>query len=239
MSVSGENAVADGSGEMFDRIARRYDRMNRLLSMGMDRSWRRKLIDALGEVGEGEVLDVATGTADIALAIARRYTRARVVGLDPSAGMLEVGRKKVSEAGLQERVALVEGDAQAMSFDDDRFAASCIAFGIRNVPDRLQGLREMARVTKPGGRVVVLELGEPSGGPCAAVARFHVHHVVPRLGAWLSGEGEYRYLQQSIAAFPSAEDFAETMVEAGLTRCHTERFIFGAAHLYVATSTPV
>jgi demethylmenaquinone methyltransferase/2-methoxy-6-polyprenyl-1,4-benzoquinol methylase len=239
MSVSGENAVADGSGEMFDRIARRYDRMNRLLSMGMDRSWRRKLIDALGEVGEGEVLDVATGTADIALAIARRYTRARVVGLDPSAGMLEVGRKKVSEAGLQERVALVEGDAQAMSFDDDRFAASCIAFGIRNVPDRLQGLREMARVTKPGGRVVVLELGEPSGGPCAAVARFHVHHVVPRLGAWLSGEREYRYLQQSIADFPSAEDFAETMVEAGLTRCHTERFIFGAAHLYVATSTPV
>lgn len=229
-------AEADGSGLMFDRIAQRYDRMNRLLSMGMDRGWRRLLIDSLGDVGDGEVLDVATGTADVALAIARRYADARVVGLDPSAGMLEVGREKVAAAKLGDRIELVEGDAQAMDFSDDRFSASCIAFGIRNVPDRVQGLREMARVTKPGGKVVVLELGEPHGGPWASAARFHVHHVVPRLGSWLSGEREYRYLQESIASFPPSEQFAEIMGDAGLEIVHIERFIFGVAHLYVATS---
>jgi len=227
---------ADGSGLMFDRIARRYDRMNRLISMGMDRGWRRQLIESLGPVGSGEVLDVATGTADVALSVARHFSEARVIGLDPSAGMLEVGREKLSALGLDSRVQLVEGDAQAMDFEDDRFEASCIAFGIRNVPDREQGLREMARVTKPGGRVVVLELGEPSGGILAPAARFHVHHVVPRLGAWLSGQKEYRYLQKSIAAFPAPEEFSALMERAGLEMCHVERFISGVAHLYVATS---
>lgn len=225
---------ADGSGGMFDRIAPRYDLLNRLMSFGIDRRWRRRLLDAMPT--RGPLLDVATGTADVALALARRSPEVDVIGLDPSAGMLAVGREKIARARLDHRVALVEADAQRMPFDPDRFAGSCIAFGIRNVPDRLQGLREMARVTRPGGPVVVLELSEPRGGPMAALARLHVHHVVPRLGAWLSGDREYRYLQASIAAFPPAEEFAALMETAGLRDVVAHRLTFGTAHLYIGTA---
>ncbi len=225
-----------GGPAMFDRIATRYDRMNRLMSLGLDRSWRRRLVKAMGPLGVGDrALDVATGTADVALAVARAYPEAEVVGLDPSGGMLEVGEAKIQacDPDLASRVALVRGDAQALPFPDDCFAASCIAFGIRNVPDRALALSEMARVTRPGGPVVVLELSEPTGTPLAALARLHVHHVVPRLGAWLSGETEYRYLQESIAAFPPAERFAELMAAAGLEVVVVQPQTMRTAHLYV------
>lgn len=226
---------ADGSGAMFDQIAHRYDLLNKLISFGMDARWRRALVSALdvGAIEQPRVLDVATGTADIALAIADTHRDAQVVGLDPSVGMLDVGRDKIAGRELSDRVRLVEGDAQAMPFDDDAFHATCIAFGIRNVPDRLRGLKEMARVTRTGHRVVVLELGEPDRGPLAPFARFHVHHVIPRLGAWLSGADEYAYLQKSIAAFPPPEQFMELMREAGLRIEAHRPFVFGGANLYV------
>ena len=223
---------ADGSGAMFDQIAQRYDLLNRILSMGMDRGWRRALVAALVP-GDGAVLDVATGTADVALAIAKRYPQATVVGLDPSTGMLDVGQKKIDSIGLEDRVRLIEGDAQAMPFEDDQFAASCIAFGIRNVPDRDRGLSEMVRCTRSGGAVVVLELGEPRQGFLAPFARFHVHHIVPRLGALLSGAKEYRYLQKSVAAFPPADEFAQKMECAGCSRVEVIPFLAGSAHLYI------
>ncbi len=226
-------AEREGGGAMFDRIARRYDRMNRILSFGMDRSWRRRLVAAL-EVEEGEVLDLATGTADVALEIARRLPESRVVGLDPSAGMLAVGRRKVAEAGLEDRIVLVEGDAQSLPFEGSRFAAASMAFGIRNVPERRRALAEMARVVRPGGRVVILELSEPRGTLLAPFARFHVHHVVPRLGAWLSRAPEYRYLQRSIQAFPPPEAFAKLMAEAGLAEVSAEAMLARVAHLYTA-----
>lgn len=223
--------LVDGSGSMFDRIARRYDLLNRLLSFGVDRGWRRKLVGAMPEVGP--LLDVATGTADVALALATAHEETSVVGLDPSAGMLAVGREKVAKAGLAARIELVEGDAQKMPFGDDHFAGACIAFGIRNVADREAGLREMVRVTRPGGPVVVLELSEPRGGPMAALARFHVHHIVPRLGALLSGDREYRYLQASIAAFPPPDAFVALMGRVGLRQVVAHRLTFGTAHLYI------
>lgn len=225
-------AVADGSGKMFDQIAQRYDLLNRILSMGMDRGWRRDLVDALN-AEEGEILDVATGTADVALSIAKRYDRAHVVGLDPSTGMLAVGHDKVNAADLAQRIELIEGDAQAMPFKDDQFAASCIAFGIRNVPNRRLGLSEMVRCTQPGGAIVVLELGEPRRGVLAPFARFHVHHIVPRLGALLSGSKEYRYLQESVAAFPPSDEFAMMMHEAGCSSVEVKPFLAGVAHLYI------
>lgn len=223
---------ANGSGAMFDRIAHRYDLLNRVMSLGIDRRWRRRLLRALPT--DGRLLDVATGTADVALALAARSPDADVTGLDPSANMLAVGREKAIRAQLAERVHLIEGDAQAMPFPDDHFAGACIAFGIRNVPDRVQGLREMARVTAPGGVVAVLELSEPRGGPLAALARVHVHHVIPRLGAWLSGDREYRYLQKSIQAFPPADAFCALMRDAGLHDPVAHRLTFGTAHLYLA-----
>lgn len=217
---------------MFDRIARRYDLLNSLMSFGMDRLWRRRLVAALNVSGKAHVLDVATGTADVALSICKRNPGAEVVGLDPSAEMLGVAQNKAQRAGLGLRLTLVVGDAQALPFQTGQFGAACISFGIRNVPNRLQGLREMVRVVKPGGRVAVLELAEPRDGLLAAAARFHVHQVVPRLGAWLSGAPEYAYLQRSIAAFPPAPEFAALMEEAGLRSVRLRAMSFGSVYLY-------
>ena len=224
---------ADGSGAMFDRIARRYDLLNRLMSFGIDKIWRRKLLAALPN--HGQILDVATGTADVAIAIAQQDNEISVTGLDPSVGMLEVGIEKVHGHGLNKRVTLEVGDAQKMPYGDNSFSGSCISFGIRNVPNRLLGLKEMVRVTAPGGQVVVLELSEPKGGIMAAFARLHVHYIVPFLGALISGDKEYRYLQTSIQAFPPAAQFAKLMEEAGLEHVTAQRLTFGTAHLYVGS----
>ena len=228
---------ADGSGQMFDRIASRYDLLNRIISFGIDRRWRAQLLNELGKgKTSGTFLDVATGTADVALAIAGKWNASKVIGLDPSVGMLEVGRMKVNKRLLDGRVELVEGDAQAMAFDDNTFSGACISFGIRNVPDRLKGLKEMSRVVEPGGKVVILELSEPPGGLMGFFAKLHVHHFVPWLGALLSGSSEYRYLQASISAFPPPQAFEQMMREAGLKDISSKRLTFGTAHLYVGTA---
>lgn len=240
-----------GSGEMFDRIAARYDLVNRVLSFGLDIRWRRRVVRALGLetrrrfaakgsrgawFGERpRVLDVATGTGDLAIEIARACPGATVIGLDPSAGMLGVARKKLEKRGLLDRVQLVVGDAQALPQKNCEIDAATIAFGIRNVPDRGKALRELARVVRPGGRIAVLELGEPRRGFFAAAARLHTHHVVPMLGGWLSGSREYRYLQASVAAFPPAEQFAELMRASGLDVLEIVPLTFGVCTLYLAT----
>lgn len=223
----------DGSGAMFDGIAHRYDLVNRVISLGIDQSWRRKTVSALELRPGAAVLDLATGTGDLAIMVARTHPDVRVTGVDPSEKMLEVGRKKLTETGLSERIELLVGDAQALNFADRSFDGLCIAFGIRNVPDRLQALREMARVTKALGRVAILELSEPRGGVLGPLARFHVHSVVPAVGALLSGAKEYRYLQRSIAAFPPPETFEALMVEAGLRIVASTPLTFGVCHLYV------
>jgi len=227
-------AVHPGSGEMFDQIAGRYDLLNRLMSMGIDQSWRRKTVDALDLPANARVLDLATGTGDLALMIARLHSDADVIGSDPSSRMLEVGVEKVARSGVSDRVQLELGDAQALPYENDSFDGCCIAFGIRNVPDRNAALAEMARVTKPGGRVAVLELGEPSVGWLSPIARFHVRKIIPRLGGMLSGSREYKYLQQSIAAFPAADAFAEQMRAAGLDVIDVKPLTFGACNLFIA-----
>ena len=224
-----------GSGAMFDKIAHRYDFVNRVLSFGIDKSWRRRTVKRL-QLGEHpRVLDVATGTGDLAIDIARMVPGAQVFGLDPSPNMLAIAAQKLAKRGLTDRVTLVEGDAQALPYADCEMDAATIAFGIRNVPDRSRGLRELARVVRPGGRVCVLELGEPRRGLLGKAARFHTRHVVPRLGALLSGAREYKYLQSSIAAFPPAEEFAQQMQAAGLHVIEVTPLTFGACTLYVAT----
>jgi demethylmenaquinone methyltransferase/2-methoxy-6-polyprenyl-1,4-benzoquinol methylase len=223
----------EGSGAMFDGIAHRYDLVNRVISLGIDQSWRKKTVASLELRAGARVLDLATGTGDLAIMVARAHPDVTVVGVDPSSKMLEVGQKKLVEGGLTERIELQVGDAQALQFPDRTFDGLCIAFGIRNVPDRLQGLREMARVTKAGGRVAILELSEPRGGVLGPLARFHVHSVVPAVGALLSGAKEYQYLQKSIAAFPPARQFEALMAEAGLRIVASTALTFGVCHLYV------
>lgn len=221
---------------MFDRIAQRYDRLNRVLSLGLDQGWRRAAVRALGLVPGEQALDVASGTADLALAMAA-VPGVRVVGIDPSPAMLALGARKVASRGLAGRITFAMGSVEALPFADASFAASAIAFGIRNVADRGRGLREMARVTRPGGRVAVLELAEPRDGLLGGPARFYVRSVVPIVGGWLSGAREYRYLQESIAAFPPAAEFAVLMAGAGLVVREVVALGFGACTLYVAEAT--
>jgi demethylmenaquinone methyltransferase/2-methoxy-6-polyprenyl-1,4-benzoquinol methylase len=224
-----------GSGEMFDRIAQRYDTVNRVLSLGLDQRWRRRLVRGAWFGEKPRVLDVATGTGDLAIEIARSCPGASVIGLDPSPGMLAIAEKKLQKRGLASRVTLTVGDAQQLPFENCEIDAATIAFGIRNVPDRGQGLRELARVVRPGGRIAVLELGEPRRGMMGAAARLHSHHLVPRIGGWLSGSREYRYLQQSVAAFPPPEKFAELMRASGLDVLDVIPLTFGVCNLYIAT----
>jgi demethylmenaquinone methyltransferase/2-methoxy-6-polyprenyl-1,4-benzoquinol methylase len=166
--------------------------------------------------------------------VARTEPGASVVGVDSSPRMLAVGRDKLARAGLSERVELRPGRAEALPFDADSFDALCIAFGIRNVADRHQALVEMCRVGRPGARVAVLELSEPERGVLAPLARFHVHTLVPWLGALLSGAREYRYLQRSIATFPPPDRFVEMMGSAGLSVLGKSALTFGVCHLYLA-----
>ena len=215
--------TTDGSGAMFDRIARRYDLLNRVLSLGMDQRWRRRAVRALAPRDGGQYLDVATGTGDILLAILAQAPGATVVGLDPSPGMLERAAAKVGPG-----VKLVPGDASALPFADASFDGVSIAFGIRNVPDRPGAVGEMALLLRPGGRLEVLELNEPRN----PLARLHVHHVVPWIGSLVSGAREYRYLQRSIAAFPPPGAFAALLEVAGL-RVAVTPLTMGVATLFV------
>ncbi len=221
-----------GDGAFFDAIAHRYDLLNRILSMGLDRRWRKKAVEALA-LSEGDhVLDLATGTGDLAIEIAETHPGVTVCGIDPSENMLAIGKEKVAEKELSQRVDMQIGDGQALDIEDDTFDGTTIAFGIRNFPDRLQGLREMERVTKSGRTVAILELSEPQEGIMSAGARFYVHQCVPRIGSLVSGAKEYRYLEESIAAFPSAETFAAMMEEVGLVDVEATPLTFGVVNLY-------
>ena len=233
--MNAAEASRAGSGAMFDAIAERYDLLNRVLSLGTDQGWRRKTVDAL-EVAPGAlVLDLATGTGDMAFEILARHPNARVLGIDPSREMLRVADRKAIAAGLRGRIELLVGDAEELPLRDASVDAVCMAFGIRNVVDRPRALREIARVTRPNGKVAILELSEPQRGVLAGLARFHIRQVVPRVGALLSGSREYRYLQASIAAFPPPNEFAETMRSQGLDVTRVEPLTFGVSCLYVAT----
>lgn len=219
---------------MFDRIARRYDLLNRLLSFGIDQRWRRETVRALELQPGARVLDHATGTADLALRIAGAAPQVEVVGRDPSAEMLALGEKKVAQAGFGSRVHLGVGDAQDLSeFGSSSFDAVTMAFGIRNIEDRPRALSELTRVTKPGGVVAILELSEPRQGLLGPLARFHLRTLVPLLGGALSGSREYIYLQRSVAHFPAPSTFSQMLSEAGLRDVRARQLTFGVCHLFV------
>ena len=219
--------------EMFSEIAHRYDLLNHLLSMNADRRWRHALVDAAGVGDGGRVLDVATGTGDVAIEFARRTQSDNIVGLDPSEGMLAVGREKMARAGLDGRVRLIDGDALALPFESGVFDAVSIAFGLRNLPDFGGGIAEMARVLEPGGRLLILEFFPPRGGLFLKAYRFYLGTVLPVVGRVVSGSsGAYRYLARSIEEFISHDQIRAHMDDAGLSDVTARKLSGGIAYLY-------
>jgi demethylmenaquinone methyltransferase/2-methoxy-6-polyprenyl-1,4-benzoquinol methylase len=220
---------------MFSTIAHRYDLLNRVLSLGIDGYWRKFAVNQLPRVENARFLDVATGTCDVALEIIKRFPPdAKVVGVDFSEGMLELGKEKVRAAGLQDRIDVRFADVTALPFEDNSFDASTIAFGIRNVQDYKQGISEMSRVVKSGGRVVILEFTSIQSRFFRPLYVFYITKVLPFIGELISGKkGAYKYLPDSMLNFPAPEKFKEAMEETGLKDVTYHKLSFGITAVHV------
>jgi demethylmenaquinone methyltransferase/2-methoxy-6-polyprenyl-1,4-benzoquinol methylase len=221
---------------MFDGIARRYDTLNRVLSLGLDQRWRRRAVRALALTGRERVLDLCTGTADLALGLAQATPpAARVVGVDFAPAMLTRARHKVARAGLSARVALVRGDATAIPLDAGTVDAATIAFGIRNVVDPARACREIARVLRPGGRLVVLEFGRPRIPGISTLYRWYFRYLLPLVGRFVSRHREaYSYLPASVEAFPTGDAFVAVLHEAGFSDGRHVSLTAGIVYMYTA-----
>lgn len=217
---------------MFDAIAPRYDLLNRVLSAGIDQRWRRKAVEMLRPEGPRRILDVATGTADLAIE-ALRLDPEKVVGVDISEQMLDRGRAKVASRGATEQIVLRKGDSEKLPFSDGQFDAAMVAFGVRNFEDLRLGLSEIKRVLKPGGSLVVLEFSRPRTFPIKQIYNLYFLHILPRIGRAVSkDDGAYTYLPESVLAFPDGDDFLEEMRVAGFDNLRRQRLTFGIASLY-------
>jgi len=227
--VEGKKAQVEA---MFDAIAPRYDLLNRVLSFGIDRRWRRKAVAMLEAEQPQRILDVATGTADLALE-AIRLDPKKVVGVDISEEMLRRGREKIERLGLSDRIVLQRGDAEKLPFSDNQFHAAMVAFGVRNFQDLDKGLAEIRRVLRPGGVLVVLEFSKPRAFPIKQAYAFYSRFILPRVGRAVSkNDGAYRYLPDSVAAFPDGEAFLDRMRQAGYHDLTCQALTFGIASLY-------
>ncbi|HKK01049.1 MAG TPA: bifunctional demethylmenaquinone methyltransferase/2-methoxy-6-polyprenyl-1,4-benzoquinol methylase UbiE, partial [Desulfuromonadales bacterium] len=220
----------------FDAIAPRYDLLNRLLSLGIDRRWRTFAVSQLDIPPHGRVLDVATGTGDVALEIAARTPDSvQIVGEDFTQGMLVCGQEKIAQSPYRHRITLVNAPCEAMPHPSGVFDGVTIAFGIRNVVDRLAGLKEMCRVLKPGGRAVILEFSNPRSRVFKALYYFYFRRILPFVGGLFSQRSAYQYLPDSVLEFPDQETFKGMMAEAGFGELRHFDLTFGIATVYVGT----
>ncbi len=221
---------------MFSTIAHRYDLLNRVLSLGIDRYWRRFAVNQLPDIKNPEFLDVATGTCDVALEIVKKSPDAKVTGVDFSEGMIMIGKEKVRNAGLNDRIDIHFGDASKLLFDDSKFDGSIIAFGIRNVHEYEKGISEMGRVVKSGGKVVILEFTNVQNRLFKPVYRFYITKFLPFIGEIISGKkGAYKYLPDSMLSFPVPEKLKSIMEETGLQNVKYHKLTFGIVAVHVGT----
>lgn len=217
---------------LFDNIAYRYDLLNHLLSGGIDLYWRRAAIEKLIDLNPKRILDVATGTADFALA-AIRLRPQQVIGVDISEQMLDVGRKKIKQKNLGEIIQLQTGEAENLKFNTDEFDAAIVAFGARNFEDLDKGLSEMNRVLKTGGKIVVLEFSRPRVFPLRQLYFFYFKHILPFVGRLISKDKEaYQYLPDTVMKFPEGKDFLTRLHNAGFSSLEEVRLTFGIASIY-------
>jgi len=230
-----EGSKKEQVAAMFNAISPKYDALNRILSAGIDQSWRRKTLREIRATGALNVLDVATGTADLALALAKGIPGSKVVGVDISSGMLEVGRSKVRAKDLEGRVRLDLGDGEQLPYEESSFGAVTVAFGVRNFENLEQGLRDMRRVLEPGGTLAVLEFSQPTAWPLRSLYLFYFKNILPRIGRMVSKDASaYTYLPNSVQAFPYGEAFAAKLREAGFQSVRVRPLSFGIASLYLA-----
>ncbi len=220
--------------DIFTTSYSRYDFLNHLLSLRRDVGWRRFTVERMRFFSTRRLLDVATGTADLAIAAAQRYPDVEATGIDFAEPMLSMGRRKLRRLGLDGRIRLAAGDALSLGFPDSAFDVSAIAFGMRNIPDKLSALREMARVTVAGGQVMVLEMSFAPAPFFRGIYRLYLNRMLPLISAPFAPNGAaYSYLADSIMHFPSPEAFRDLMRQAGLTDIVYHSLSFGLAHLYI------
>ena len=218
---------------MFDDISGRYDFLNRFLSAGIDVRWRKKALRHLEEVRPSTILDVATGTADVAIMSIGILHPQKITGIDISDGMLEVGRKKIEKLGLTNTIELLNGDSEAINFNDNTFDAVTVAFGVRNFQHLEKGLSEIRRVLKPGGKLMVLEFSKPSLPLVKAIYTFYMKMVTPNMGKLFSKNRDaYKYLDESIKKFPEGKNFTNILDKLGYQKTYSKPLSLGICSIY-------
>lgn len=211
-----ERSKKEQVSEMFDNIAPKYDLLNRVLSLGIDTIWRKKMIAQLKDLQPKRILDVATGTADVALQTEKTLKPDHIRGVDISKEMLEIGREKIAKRGLSETITLDLGDSENLPYENDSFDAVTVAFGVRNFENLEKGMREMNRVLRPGGKLVVLEFSRPTIFPFKQLYNFYFKNILPTIGRLTSKDNRaYSYLYESVQAFPDGDDFLTVMQKTG------------------------
>lgn len=219
---------------MFDNIAPKYDLLNHTLSMSIDRLWRRRVVKVVRRAKPRRILDVATGTGDLAIAMARRIDGVQVLAVDLSEGMLDVARRKVEARGLDGRIVLDRADAEHLDIAAASVDVATVAFGVRNFGDLAAGLRELARTLKPGGKVVILEFSRPANPIFRALYEFYSCRILPRIGGLISRDRRaYEYLPASVGEFPGPAEFLKILEAAGFRNCKARSQSFGIAQIYV------
>ena len=229
---SAEGSKKQQVAEMFDNISKRYDFLNHLLSLGIDKGWRNKVVRMVKADNPKAVLDVATGTADLAIALSKAMPSVTVKGADISAGMLEIGKEKVTNGG-HSNVELILGDGENLPFEDQTFDAVTVAFGVRNFENLEKGLKDIYRVIKPGGQLVVLEFSQPEKAPFKQLYNFYFKNILPGIGKMVSKDARaYTYLPESVQAFPYGDAFLAKLAAAGFTKNNARTVTFGIASIY-------
>ena len=223
--------------DMFDRIAPKYDLLNKVLSVGVDRGWRKKMVAELKPSQPKTMLDIATGTADVAIACMKLQPD-HITGIDISALMLAEGQKKIEGLGIAQQITLQQADSESLPFADNSFDAITVAFGVRNFQNLDKGLSEMLRVLKPNGKVVILEFSQPEKFPIKQFYNFYSKYILPTIGQLVSKErAAYEYLPESVAAFPYGQAFVKIMNSNNFVNTKCVSLTFGIASIYVGSKS--
>lgn len=221
--------------EMFDKISKNYDGLNRVISLGIDVSWRKKVVKLISENNPKHILDIATGTGDLAIMMSSLQPN-KIIGLDISQGMLDVGKQKIDKANLSDKIEMIVGDSENMPFENDTFDAITVSFGVRNFENLNKGLTEILRVLKPGGKFVVLETSNPTKFPFKQGYKLYTNLILPLIGKIFSKDKiAYSYLSETANSFPFGQDFNNILLKNGFKNADNIPVTFGVASIYTST----